>query len=491
MAINFIPNDPKAGSTAPGIRQQPKRKNRPTSKASFTFAGSIAEGTFNPGTPQFLFWQSREAALAAVEAFEGAVGPHKKWQGNRKKLALLPDAGEDLNAFYDRSTFSFFHKTVHGTTFFSGESTDVVSHEVGHGLLDSVRPELFEVNFLEVGAFHEAFGDCTALLTALGDKDIRQKLLAVTSTLLKRNFVESTAEELSGAIGLLVPGHNASEPRHAFNTFEFQLPQTLPDDGGPGALIDEVHSFGMVFTGCFWDTLANMFAAASAKTEAALLSTARTLYEIVVAGVKTAVVTPRFLQSVGRAMVLADQSLHAAANRDHIRNAFQKHNILLGTNTMVAPSMALAGAAPKGASLGAATRKDLLDRLGSKRGATLSVSSADVFGTKMSEAVHKREVPLGDLDKSLKGVVAIGYEATMVGSSGRRAAVMGAIPQSADTESEVRAFVKSLLEHDRIEVGKAKKSAVASSKQFGQATHAIKSVGGKRVLQRVGFQCGK
>jgi hypothetical protein len=78
----------------------------------------------------------------------------------------------------------------------------------------------------------------------------------------------------------------------------------------------------------------------------------------------------------------------------------------------------------------------------------------------------------------------------MVGSSGRRAAVMGAIPQSADTESEVRAFVKSLLEHDRIEVGKAKKSAVAASTHFGRATHAIKSVGGKKVLQRIRFQCG-
>jgi hypothetical protein len=491
MAINFIPNDGKAGSTAPGIRKQSKRPNRPASKASFTFAGSMAEGTFNPGTPQFLFWQSREAALAAVEAFEGAVGPHKRWQGNRKVLSLLPDAGEDLNAFYDRSTFSFFHKTVKGTTFFSGESTDVVSHEVGHGLLDSVRPELFDVNFLEVGAFHEAFGDCTALLTALSDKDIRQKLLAVTTTLLKRNFVESTAEELSAAIGLLIPGHNASEPRHAFNKFNYQLPQTLPGDGGPGALIDEVHSFGMLFTGCFWDTLANMFSAAPAKTEAALLSAARTLYEIVVKGVTTAVVTPRFLQSVGRAMVLADQSLHAAANRDHIRNAFQKHKILLGTNTMVAPSMALAGAATKGGAMGAATKKDLRDRLGSRPGAKLSLSAVDIFGAKMTEVVHKREVPLGDIDKSLKGVVAIGHETTMVGSSGRRAAVMGAIPNAADTDIEVREFVKSLLEHNRIELGVAKKSAMVSSKQFGKATHVIKSVGGKKVLQRVRFQCGE
>jgi hypothetical protein len=133
---------------------------------------------------------------------------------------------------------------VGAQTFFSGASTDVVSHEVGHGLLDSMRPDFFGVNFLEVGAFHEAFGDCIAILTALSDTETRQRLLAVAPNLRARDFVESTAEQLSRAIGLAIPGHNAAEPRHAFNTFKFQIPSTLPDDGGPGALINEVHSFG-------------------------------------------------------------------------------------------------------------------------------------------------------------------------------------------------------------------------------------------------------
>jgi Zn-dependent metalloprotease len=47
-----------------------------------------------------------------------------------------------------------------------GASTDVVAHEVGHGLLDSARPDS-STSILEVGAFHEAFGDCIAMLTAL------------------------------------------------------------------------------------------------------------------------------------------------------------------------------------------------------------------------------------------------------------------------------------------------------------------------------------
>jgi hypothetical protein len=453
------------------------------------FTGASPRGTFAPGTPRFLFWQCREAALAAVETWEASAGPHKKWQGNRKKLALLQDVGEDLNAFYDRESFSFFHRAVGGTTFFSGASTDVVAHELGHGLLDSVRPEFFDVNFLEVGAFHEAFGDCMAILTALSDLETRQKLLAATADLRQRNFVESTAEDLSKGIGLLQPGHNAAEPRHAFNTFKFQLPTSLPDDGGPGALINEVHSFGMVFTGCFWDLIANLFGAAPSKTEAALLSAARLAGEILIAGAKAAVVTPRFLRSVGRGMALADQSLHGGANSEHIRDAFQRHDIAVGVGAALAPSMALAGNAPKGAVLGAATRKDLVQRLGGVRGAKLSLEAANVFGTRVVNVVQTREVALGALDKRLKGAVAIAHEPVMVGGSGGRASIMGALPHGADTDSEVHSFVKSLLEHDRIDFGKPKRGAIASVSREGGTTHAIKSVGGKKALRRIRFQC--
>jgi hypothetical protein len=328
-----------------------------------------------------------------------------------------------LNAFYDRASFSFFHKTVAGTTFFSGASTDVVAHEVGHGLLDSVRPDFFDVNFLEVGAFHEAFGDCLAMLTALNDAETRQKLLAVTATLRKRNFVETTAEDLSEGIRRLIPNHNAAKPRHAFNTFQFQIPQTLPDDGGPGALINEVHSFGMIFTGCFWDLVANLFAAMASQTEASLLTAARTAGRILIAGAKAAAITPRFLQSVGRGMVLADQTLNGGANRDRIRDAFQRHNILLGANAIMAPSMALAGAAPtKGGSLGAATRKDLLKRLGITGGGKLSLSGANVFGTHLVTAVHTTEVWGG---QRASKAFCHGSSPSQRGASGTKAAVFG------------------------------------------------------------------
>jgi Fungalysin metallopeptidase (M36) len=492
MPINFIPNDPQADSSAPAMRAQAKRSNRSSTRSGLNFTGVAPEGTFDPGGPQFLFWQCREAALAALQAWEASAGPHKRWQGNRKKLSLLQDLGEDLNAYYDRDSFSFFHRQVGTKTFFSGASTDVVAHEVGHGLLDAIRADLWDAVFLETGAFHEAFGDCMALLAALNDKETRQKLLAVTTNLGKRNFVESTAEDLSNAIKRLVPTHNAAEPRHAFNTFQFQIPETLPNSGGPGALINEVHSFGMLFSGAFYDVIANIFKAAATHTEASLLKAAQTAGKILIEGAKVAPIAPRFLQSVGRSMVLADEELNDAANRDHIRNAFQGHGILLGTNAMLAPSVALAGAAPRGrkATLGRTTRKDLLRRLNGGRGDKLTLSARNLFGENVVQAEHRRQVSLGTVDKRLKGVVAVAQVPVMVGASGSRAAVFGSIPNAATTEDEVHAFVRSLLNHGQLQLGKTRTLVAGRSVQAAAPTHDIATVGGKRVLRRLRFSCG-
>src|SRR4029077_15731233 len=125
-------------------------------------------------------------------------------------------------------------------------------------------------------------------------------------------------------------------------------------------------------------------------------------------------------------------------------------------------------------------------RLGSSRGAKMSLTALDLFGEKVVHVLNTREVPLGGVDKVLQGVVGMAYEPVNVGDSGGRAAVVGAMPQPDDTDKEVTEFVKSLLEHDRIDLDKKKKGAVASAAgatdgKRSATTHAIKTVGGKKV----------
>ena len=135
---------------------------------------------------------------------------------------------------------------------------------------------------------------------------------------------------------------------------------------------------------------------------------------------------------------------------------------------MIAPSMVLEGAAPEeGEALAPATHKDLQARLGAGKGAKMTFAAADLFGEKVVNVLHTREIPLGSIDKDLKGVVCVVHEPVNIGASGGRATVMGAMPHPEDTEKEVMEFVKVLLEHDRIDLDK-KKSNGDSRKRHGR-----------------------
>ena len=122
--------------------------------------------------------------------------------------------------------------------------------------------------------------------------------------------------------------------------------------------------------------------------------------------------TPRFFQSVGRAMVLADQAMNGGANRQAINDAFQKHNIPLGSAAMLAPVAALGGTttrtqAVSRTGLSKAAIMDLRKRLGAAPSEKVKVVAQEIGGQKVVRATHLKHVPLGQLDKRLEGVVAV------------------------------------------------------------------------------------
>jgi hypothetical protein len=494
MSIHFVPNDPLAGPKAPPMRRKKPAKERPAGRAAFSFHDRAPEALHAPGTAGFLYWQCREAALTAIAAWERHAGPQRSWALDKRRLDLYQNAvaqlGEapDLNAFYDRAGFQFF-EFGNGKATFSGASTDVVAHEIGHGLLDALRPDLWDTPFLEVNAFHEAFGDCLSLLTALRDARTRTALLAVG--LGARNFVEATAEDLADGVRRVAAGHNAAAPRRALNTLRWQLPASLPDDGGPGELINESHSFAQVFTGCFWDLVRNL--AGSAPSSSALNAAAKTAGRLLAHGARDAPEGARFFRAVGRAMALADAELHDGAHHVAIRDAFAAHEIALGSNAMLAPVASLAGPSPAGAkgvtTLSAATRRDLRERLAARPEARMHFRARSIAGARVVQGVHRREIPLGDLSPRLKGVVAVAQESVLVGASGGRAALLGGLPEASATTDEVMTYVNSLVAHGRIEPAAGGRERRAGG---GPAwySHAIRSVGGKRVLTRVRFACG-
>lgn len=519
--INFIPNDPEAVAYLP-LRTTPPRREGGAGHARFKFEKPPAPASLqSPGTAAFLFWQSREAALAAVEAFEQIAGPFRAWsKGARSPLPLFYNAGTDLNAYYDRQSVSFFEYTTRGITTFSGASTDVVAHEVGHGLLDSLRPDLWSSNLPEHGAFHEAFGDCMAMLTAFADPATCRQVIRLSPTLASANFVEATAEDLSAGVRrALGASHPAALPRHAFNTFTWRLPSSLPTTGGPNVLTGEVHSFARVFTGCFYDTIRFIFHSFASQTPRTLQQAARTAGQLLVQGASNAIEQARFFQAVGEAMLQADASENSGENHDAVISAFRRHGISLATPERAFQERSLlAGAAAgimrAGARAGATPRtveNEVRRRVGAVAGARMTHSQTTLAGERVDKYVHQREVSLSGLSERLAGVTALAPEPVMVGGARRGyAAIRSSLPDSAGTESEVRFFVKTLLDRGSIAfdgtVERARGSrrrplaragAIAGASkpkpvtpQSDVITHVVRERGGKSVLERVRFACG-
>jgi hypothetical protein len=505
MPILYVSNDPEARKAPPPRKLRPSRK-RASGRADFAFGTMPKAQPWPVDSDAFLRWQCREALLRAIAMWEKVAGPLLRWQ-HGARLRVDADVGEELNAYYDRESVGYarFRSTKTGRLRRFAASVDVVAHEAGHAFLDAIRPELWDSNLPEPNAFHEAFGDCVAILTALADRDVRSALLKADPKLAKANFVETLMESLANAIRDEMPGHNAAKPRRGRNRHKWTFFTALPQDGGPGELIADSHSFGQVFVGCFHDTLRNVFLSGASRDEAALWQAARTTGKLLVRATRKAPHGPRFFQSIGRAMTLEDDAIHGGRNHEAIRLAFKAHGILLGSVAALAPRSMLEGPAPRAAvgagrpAMAKATMDDLRSRLDLPAGASLRLRSYDLGGRRVTEACHERQVELSGLSERLEGVVAIGAEPALVGAEHRRAAVLGALPDPRMTRDEVRAFVRGLVARSAIAYDAPARKAAARRSTRGRSavmcpnaapTHAVVNERGKPVLRRIRFACG-
>jgi hypothetical protein len=256
---------------------------------------------YDKGTLEFRYWTAA-SALSRGTTFWGALAPNgTSWEPG-SPLPVILDGGEDLNAFYDRQALNFFHgDRGDGNPVFSGESPDVLCHELGHAVLDALRPELFNAANLESPAFHESFGDMSAILTALQVPQVRDSILTDTGGHIDRNSdLSRLAEQLGAAIRQRAP--DAVDPDCLWNgadSFIFQDPETLPTSAPASMISQEPHSFSRVFTGAFLEALAGMLLIRSnTPTSDDLLAVSNAMGDLLVAAVQAAPVVPEFYSQV-------------------------------------------------------------------------------------------------------------------------------------------------------------------------------------------------
>lgn len=140
----------------------------------------------------------------AVELVETELGRDLTWGFEASRLIVLPHAGYMANAFYDEETHSlqFYSYKAEGrrSIYHTCLSHDIVAHETGHAILDSVRDRYTEATHPQTSALHEALGDLTAVFAALSHRSVRRKVLL--EGLDRANLVSTIAEHFDPTGGI-------------------------------------------------------------------------------------------------------------------------------------------------------------------------------------------------------------------------------------------------------------------------------------------------
>ncbi|MFQ5787176.1 MAG: hypothetical protein ACE5H1_04275 [Thermodesulfobacteriota bacterium] len=202
--------------------------------------------------------------------YQRVLGKRLSWawntNSNNDPLEVYPHANKGKRAFYERALkaikFEYFFP-VGFEPIFTCRSLDVVSHETGHAVLDSLKPnwgssEPGSNPPPQIGALHESFGDLTSIFYILSQFDQVEYIIAQTKSDLhyQKNILATWSEQLE-----FIPGFDG--PRNADNDLK------LSEVG------NEVHKLSQVFTGAVYDTLADVF---SSTRDSRLRHDSETLY---------------------------------------------------------------------------------------------------------------------------------------------------------------------------------------------------------------------
>src|SRR5262252_7146604 len=98
-----------------------------------------APSQFPTGTANFRYWVAAEALARGINFWAPLLPAGTRWSCPNPLQVTLVAPGQDLNAYYSRDDggLFFFQQTVKNRQLFSGESPDVVCHELGHAILDA------------------------------------------------------------------------------------------------------------------------------------------------------------------------------------------------------------------------------------------------------------------------------------------------------------------------------------------------------------------
>jgi hypothetical protein len=307
-----------------GLRPDPSYKLTPNADGNFVYPEGHALKT---GAIAF------SAAANTVEKYnqvsEQLTGQRIDWAFDAPQLTISPETGEWPNAFYARQfggVHFFDHKAIS-----TGDSGEVAAHEVGHAVLDGIRPGYLSGTGAETGAFHEAFGDNLAMLMTLQNEQSINAIVAQTGGTgdlsSGPNMLADMGEGFGKELGLGDRGI-----RTMLNTFTYKDPATLPERGDENNLGHEVHDFARLWAGAFYDVvdgISDANRAAGMSPQQALKAAGEESFKLLVGQMaKSPNTSETTFKEMATHLVAADAAFNGGARQDVIKEVLVRRELL-------------------------------------------------------------------------------------------------------------------------------------------------------------------
>lgn len=293
---------------------------------------------YSPGEPEFDQVNAFYYTTLTLRMYERYAQRQIPWSFPTARITIDPHAGTSANAYYnEQEQLLGFHsyRTHNNTMRSTAQSADIVSHEAAHAVLDGLR-DLYNESFgLGARAFHESFGDITAVLVALHDDSLIRRVLEWTEgDLHMSNFISELAEHLTDE--LLNSDHLQAHSiylRNAMNRFmKVPFEDLQPFANNPATeLARNEHNYSRLFTGAIYDILIEIYERFREKNlpQFVALHQARDIVGyLLINAIELGPVGELNFADMARAMLSADLIIYNSRYHAIIRVVFAKRQIL-------------------------------------------------------------------------------------------------------------------------------------------------------------------
>lgn len=290
------------------------------------------------GTPEFDQVNAFYYTTFTLRMYERYANRPIPWSFPSARITIDPHVGDLANAFYnEQEQLLGFHTYLNqaGERHSTAQSADIVTHETAHAILDGLR-DLYNESFgLGARAFHESFGDISAMLVSLHDNSLIRRLLEWTGGDLKMsNFITEVAEHLTDELinNEHFQGHTIYL-RNAFNMLvDTPFDDLLYDAENPETqLARQEHNYSRLFTGAVYDILVGVYERFKENNQmpfVALYHARDIVGHMLMMAIEAGPIGELNFADMAKAFIAADEMLYNGRYNPILRYVFDKRAIL-------------------------------------------------------------------------------------------------------------------------------------------------------------------